>query len=192
MADQSQPSAFRALLGNRILQVLAVIAAAIAIVGEGAVVYTNIQKAQIELEGARNAKVLKSAEANLATEKAKVEQQAARNAEELKSAEAKLATQKAEIERQAANNAATLKLAEALQKQAEAAIAQANAGNAPRRSAAETREAEAKADIAEQDAAVMKFFADCQRRGMSRIDCGTSFIMEEARRSKACARSGQC
>lgn len=160
-------SAFRAILGNRVVQAIAVTAALLAVTGEAVLLYTNIQKAQIERQGARNAEILKGAEATLAA-------------------------QKAEVERQAANNAAMLKLAEALQKQAEAAIAAANAGNAPRRSAAETREAEAKADIAEQDAQVLKFFADCQRRGISRIDCGTTFIMENMRREEACRRSGRC
>jgi hypothetical protein len=100
MTDAPQPqSAFRAILGNRLVQVLAAIAALIAIVGEGAIVYTNIQKAQTEAETARNAQERQKAEAAIATQKAEIELQAARNAEILKRAEAQKMQAEAEIAR---------------------------------------------------------------------------------------------
>jgi hypothetical protein len=66
MTDATQPSALRAVIGNRYGQVLAAIAAVVAIVGEGAIVCTNIQKSQIETETTGNAQERPKAEAEIA------------------------------------------------------------------------------------------------------------------------------
>ncbi|MFA5957814.1 hypothetical protein [Hyphomicrobium sp.] len=61
-----QPSPFRALLGSRILQFFAVLAAAIGIFGEGVVVFTNYENSKIQLETARNAERAQRAAADQA------------------------------------------------------------------------------------------------------------------------------
>jgi hypothetical protein len=149
-----QQSAFRALLGNRLVQVLAAIAALIAIVGEGAVVYTNIQKAQIELEAKRNAEKLKAAEADKLAAEAAAAKETAANAKERQAAEAKLATQKAEIELQAARNAERLKAAEAAKMEADAAISRNNIA----KSAAEADTAQSQAAVAKEASGRAKAF----------------------------------
>ena len=119
------------LLRNRFVQVLAFVAAVLAVAGEGIVVYTNAQKARIELQSATNAADLKAAEARkmqAEADKARADAETARamaeNAKARQKAESDLATQKAAVELETARNAAKLKAAEADRADAQARSAE--------------------------------------------------------------------
>jgi hypothetical protein len=127
ITPSSSFNSFLHTVPGKIATVLGIIAIGLGVVGEAIIIYTNAQKAKIELETADNAKKLKAAEAaRMQAEAEKIKAEAAtanavaENAMHRQKAEAEIAAQKAAIELEAARNAARLKHAEADKLQAEA------------------------------------------------------------------------
>jgi hypothetical protein len=175
VSDQSvTSSALSAFFGLRIVQITAVLAAAIAIYSEGATAYLNTQKAIEAKATADNAMLLKKSEGELAEQKASSELEVARNAAVRQRAEADKAeaeVDKAEADattaRSTARNAELKASADANTIKAEAElrrqkviVALETARNAARRQQAETDKLQAELGSKKQANATLRHYLD--------------------------------
>lgn len=88
MANESQPSSFRSVVGTRLVQVLAVIALLVGIADGLVIFYNNLQEGRIKTPTANNAPNRSDAETRIAEQEATIKLEAARWAAEQQKAQA--------------------------------------------------------------------------------------------------------